>query len=92
MYRVFKRFLILWTGVVLLFCGLWAHAAGAGHTHSFTYSVHWDEGVIVAECSDADGLCNLPDRKATLTIIPPSDLTYDGTSKEVTISPHNVKP
>ena len=86
MYRVFKRFLILWTGVVLLFCGLCAHAAGAGHTHSFTYSVHWDEGVIVAECSDADGLCNLPDRKATLTIIPPSDLTYDGTSKEVTIS------
>ena len=52
------------------------------HTHEFTYSVNG--ATITATCS-AEG-CSLTDNKATLTIVAPEDLVYDGNSKEATLN------
>ena len=56
-----------------------------GHGHNFTYSANG--ATITATCS-ADG-CPLTDKKATLTIAAPSNLTYDGAAKAAVITDAN---
>ena len=40
------------------------------HTHEFSFSV--DGATITATCANSDGLCKLPNNKATLTILAPT--------------------
>ena len=55
----------------------------AAHVHDFTYSA--SGATLTATCREA-GLCDLTDKKATLTIIVPKSLAYDGTAKTATVS------
>lgn len=56
--------------------------ATSAHTHDFTYSA--SEATITAICSADD--CSLTDKKATLVIAAPQNLTYDGSAKAAVIT------
>lgn len=56
------------------------------HAHgSFTYSVENEGKTLVATCGSA-GTCDLVDKKVSVTIEAPTNLEYDGTIKNATIS------
>lgn len=51
------------------------------HTHNLTYSA---SGAVITATCDADG-CTLPESKATLTLLAPGSLVYDGNPKTASI-------
>ena len=53
------------------------------HEHSFTYSA--SGAVLTATCIGA-GTCDLTNKQATITLVAPSNLVYDGNAKIATIS------
>ncbi len=56
------------------------------HAHGeFVYSLENENKTIVATCGSA-GTCDLADGKVSITIVAPSDLTYDGAVKSATIN------
>ena len=57
----------------------------SSNTHSFTYEASGN--TITATCSDAE--CTLVNKKATLTIAAPANLTYNGSAKAAVITDEN---
>lgn len=54
------------------------------HVHDFTFSAN--ENVLTAVCTNADGKCDLPECKVSLTLIAPEAPVYDSNAKEASFS------